>query len=105
MAQDSIGVSPELLRARAKEVRNLRGEYDDTIRKLRNLILALDQVWSGDSQKAFIQSFEEAQPTFTKFSNGLEQYAKTMDETVADMISTDQARASKNRAVLESSFR
>lgn len=104
MAQDHIGLSPEMLSARAKEVRNLRGEYDETIRRLRNIVNSLNEVWSGDSQTAFVQMFEEAQPTFTKFSNGLEQYAATMDASVADMINTDQARASKNRAALEGMF-
>ena len=101
---DNISVSPELLKARAKEVRNLRGEYDETIRRLRNIVNALNEVWVGEAQTAFVQMFEEAQPTFTKFSNGLEQYAATMDATVAEMVSTDQARASKNRAALEGMF-
>lgn len=104
MAQDKIAVSPELLRAKAKEVRNLKGEYEETMRRVRNLVYALDQIWSGESQKAFIQSFEEAQPVFTKFANGLENYAATMDSTVADMIATDQSIASKNSAKLQSSF-
>lgn len=101
---DNISVSPELLKARSKEVRNLRGEYDETIRRLRNIVNSLNEVWVGEAQTAFVQMFEEAQPTFTKFSNGLEQYAATMDATVAEMVSTDQARASKNRAALEGMF-
>ena len=101
---DNISLSPELLKARAKEVRNLRGEYDETIRRLRNIVNALNEVWVGESQTAFVQMFEEAQPTFTEFSNGLEQYAATMDATVEEMVSKDQERASKNRAALENMF-
>ena len=101
---DNISLSPELLKARAKEVRNLRGEYDETIRRLRNIVNALNEVWVGEAQTAFVQMFEEAQPTFTKFSNGLEQYAATMDATVEEMVSKDQERASKNRAALENMF-
>lgn len=104
MAQDKIAVSPELLSAKAKEVRSLKAEYDESIRRLSNLVYALDQIWTGESQKAFIQSFEEAKPVFNKFSNGIESYAATMDSTVADMVATDQNIASKNRATLQSSF-
>ena len=40
-----IQVTPEVLNSKATEVRNLRSQHDDTMARLRSLILALNETW------------------------------------------------------------
>ena len=38
-----IQVTPEVLNSKATEVRNLRSQHDDTMARLRSLVLALNE--------------------------------------------------------------
>ena len=86
-----IQVTPELLTSKATEVRNLKQSHDDTMAKLRSLVLALNENWKGAAQDAFVSKFESMQSTFTNFSQMLEGYAKLMDTTANELLNTDQA--------------
>lgn len=86
-----IQVTPELLRSKANEVRNYRQEHNDTMVKLKNLIYALNEIWKGDAQNAFLSKYESMQPTFTNFSELLEGYAKLMDTAANELEATDQS--------------
>lgn len=86
-----IQVTPETLRSKATEVRNYRSEHNDTMAKLKNLIYALNEIWKGDAQNAFLSKYESMQPTFTNFSELLEGYAKLMDTAANELEATDQS--------------
>ena len=86
-----IQVTPELLTAKAAEVRVLKSTHDETMTKLRNLVLALNENWKGEAQDAFVAKFESMQSTFTIFSEMLEGYAKLMDTAAREIQNTDQA--------------
>ena len=86
-----IQVTPELLTAKAAEVRGLKSTHDETMTKLRNLVLALNENWKGEAQDAFVAKFESMQSTFTSFSEMLEGYAKLMDTAAREIQNTDQA--------------
>lgn len=86
-----IQVTPELLTAKASEVRGLKSNHDETMTKLRNLVLALNENWKGEAQDAFVAKFESMQSTFTNFSEMLEGYAKLMDIAAREIQNTDQA--------------
>lgn len=83
-------MSPDSLTAKAAEVRTLRAEHDETMGKLRTLILALNEIWRGEAQDAFVAKFEGMQSTFTSFSESLEEYAKLMDTSAKAMRETDE---------------
>ena len=85
-----IQVTPETLRSKAADVRNYRSEHNDVMAKLKNLIYALNEIWKGDAQNAFLAKYESMQPTFTNFSELLEGYAKLMDTAANDLEATDQ---------------
>lgn len=74
-----IQVTPELLEAKANEVRSLRNEHDECMSRMKSLVHALSEIWKGESQDAFVAKFDGMQSTFTNFSEMLEDYAKTMD--------------------------
>ena len=86
-----IQVTPEVLNSKAGEVRSLKSQHDETISKLRSLILALNETWKGEAQDAFVAKFESMQSTFTNFSEMLESYAKLMDTAARELQNTDQS--------------
>ena len=85
-----IQVTPELLMGKASEVRTLKSQHDETMAKLRNLIMGLNDTWKGEAQVAFQAKFESMQSTFTSFSEMLEGYANKMDMSARELQSTDQ---------------
>lgn len=86
-----IQVTPETLRSKAADVRSYKSEHDETMLRLKNLIYALNEIWKGDAQDAFLAKYESMQSTFTNFSELLEGYAKLMDTAATELESTDQS--------------
>ena len=86
-----IQVTPEVLNSKANEVRSLKAQHDDTMAKLRSLVLALNETWKGEAQNAFVAKFESMQNSFTSFSEMLEGYAKLMDTAARELQNTDQS--------------
>ncbi len=86
-----IQVSPDLLNSKANELRSLKAQHDEAMTKMRSLIMGLNEVWKGDAQDAFVQKYESMQPTFTNFTNMLEDYAKLMDTAAQKLQETDQS--------------
>lgn len=90
MATPTISMSPELLRERAKNVRNYKAQHDEVMAKMKNLINGLDEVWKGEAQTAYMEKFTSMQPTFQNFSEMLEGYAQLMETSANDMEAHDQ---------------
>lgn len=88
-----IQMTPELLNEKAKELRGLRQEHDEAMKKMGTLIHGLDAIWKGDSQTAYINKFDSMQGTFTNFSEMIEQYAVLMDNAARQMQETDAGLA------------
>ena len=86
-----IQVTPEVLNSKANEVRSLKAQHDDTMAKLRSLVLAMNETWKGEAQDAFVAKFESMQNSFTSFSEMLEGYAKLMDTAARELQNTDQS--------------
>lgn len=86
-----IQVTPEVLNSKANEVRSLKAQHDDTMAKLRSLVLALNETWKGEAQDAFVSKFESMQNSFASFSEMLEGYAKLMDTAARELQNTDQS--------------
>lgn len=94
-----IQVTPELLETKAAEVRQLRAEHDEVMAKMKTLVHALNEIWKGEAQDAFLAKFDGMQPTFTNFSEMLEGHAVLMDTSAKTLRETDQAlKASINNA-------
>lgn len=91
MAAPVIQLSADTLRSKASDVRSYRAEHDEVMAKLKTLVYALNEIWKGEAQDAFLQKYESMQSTFTSFSELLEAYAKSMDTTAAEFEAKDQA--------------
>ena len=69
-----IQVTPEVLNSKAGEVRSLKSQHDETISKLRSLVLALNETWKGEAQDAFVPSSRACRapsPTSPKCSRAM----------------------------------
>lgn len=86
-----IQVTPDLLQAKATEVRNLKAEHDEVMSKMTALVHALDEIWKGDAQAAFVAKYDSMQSTFTNFSEMLEGYAAMMDTSANTLREADEA--------------
>ena len=86
-----IQVTQETLRSKAADVRSYKSEHDEVMARLKNLIYALNEVWKGDAQDAFLAKYESMQSTFTNFSELLEGYSRLMDTAANELESTDQS--------------
>ena len=86
-----IQVTPDLLNSKANELRTYKDQHYEAMAKMRSLIMGLNEVWKGDAQDAFVAKYESMQPTFTNFSQMLEDYAKLMDTAAQRLQETDQS--------------
>lgn len=88
MAQ--ILVTPDTLRGKAADVRNLKGQHDDVIARLKSLVSSLNETWQGNAQTEFVTSFEGMNTTFAQFSELLDNYAKEMERFANKMEEADR---------------
>ena len=86
-----IQVTPDMLRARAGDVRKNRGEHDATIQRLNQIVFGLNDVWKGEAQNAFVERYRSMEATFRNFSEMLEGYAKLMETAANQLQETDVA--------------
>ena len=96
------GVDGETLHSKANELRNLRSNYEDNISTIRNLITGMlhTEVFEGQSATAYEQKLAEMEPTFTRFSEMLEDLATKMDMTGTNF---DEFDASNSSSILSQS--
>lgn len=73
------------LRTRANDLEAQRQQQSDVMKRLRILIMNLNESWKGEAQEAFIEKFTANQHLITEFSSTLEEYIsmirKAADET------------------------
>lgn len=89
MAQ--IMVTPDLLNGKAEELRSIKSEHDEAMRKMRTLITGLNEIFKGDAQDALLAKYEGMQPTFTNFSQMIEDYARLLNTAASKFEETDSA--------------
>ena len=90
-----IQVTPDLLKGKATELRGYKAEHDEAMNKMRTLMQNLNEVWKGDAQDALLAKYESMQGTFNQFAQMLEDYAKLMDTSAAQMAELDSSLASQ----------
>ena len=86
-----IKVTPDMLRARAGDVRKNRGEHEATIQRISTIVNGLNDVWQGEAQNAFVERYRSMEQTFKQFSEMLEGYATLMDSAANQLQETDAA--------------
>lgn len=86
-----IQITPESLKSESTSLRTLKSEHEAEMKKLRQLVLSLNEQWKGEAQDAFVSKYMELQPQFTKFIELLEGHARLMDTSAQELENTDKA--------------
>lgn len=91
----TIQVTPEMLRAKAGEVRKIKGEHDTTVNQITTLVHNLNSQWKGAAQDTFLSRYDNFKSTtFVTFSNMLEGYAQLMDKAANELETQDSTLSS-----------
>ena len=62
------------IRRTAEQLEKLRQEDVETIRKIRSLVLSLEEIWKGESEKAFVSRFMSDQDRINDFHKMMQKY-------------------------------
>lgn len=84
-----LELTPDVMRAKADEMRSLRAAQADIMRQLRILILNLDAEWKGEAQSAFVAKFLSMNQKTAEFSAVLERYAALLSACADKADATD----------------
>ena len=85
-----IQITPETLRVQAENIRKHNQDQEQTIKRLRNLVLSLCESWKGEAQDAFVAKFQSMDQTYRGLSEVLEGYAKLAITAADDFQNVDQ---------------
>ncbi|WP_144498468.1 WXG100 family type VII secretion target [Bacillus pumilus] len=92
-----IRVTPEELRATAKQYAVESQEVLNQVDRLNRMISDLKGMWEGASSEAFADQYEQLKPSFIKMSDLLTDVSNQLDQTANTLESTDQDIASQIR--------
>jgi len=93
----TIKMTPESLREQSKNLLNKKTEHDQNYEAIKNLVNNVVSVWEGESQQAFLTSFQEKDATFKQFSTDIEAFAKLMETAAQRMQDTEAELKSQMR--------
>lgn len=82
-------ISPNELRGRADELETQRQHQLETMKRLRVLIMSLNESWKGDAQDAFVQKFISGQSKMDDLSRAIEDYIKLAREAAGEAERVD----------------
>lgn len=92
-----IRVTPEELRAMAKQYGVESQEVLNQVDRLNRMISDLKSMWEGASSEAFADQYEQLKPSFIKMSDLLQDVNQQLDQTANTLESTDQDIANQIR--------
>lgn len=94
-----ILMTPETMRTQAAQIRQYTQEHTEIIQRMTNLVLTLDEVWTGNAQKEFLAKYQGMKEYFDRFEQALASFAEVMDQTAGRMETADQAMKSKINSI------
>ena len=92
-----IMMTPENLREQAKTLRGKKAEHEQLYSQIKDHVRNIVSVWEGQSQQAFLDSFNQRNAQFRKFAEDLEQFAQLMDTAATEMANAEQSLTQKMR--------
>jgi WXG100 family type VII secretion target len=95
MASGQIRMTPEQMRARAREF-GVQGERtQEVINNMDRLLNMLQEEWEGEASRSFKAKFEELRPGFVKTRELIEDINKVLTDTARITEETDRSLASQ----------
>lgn len=95
MASNTIKISPEELKNRAKTLRSLKTAHETELKKMQNVQKTLSGVWEGEAYNAYVERQKQVNTVGTTLSTLLENFAQLMESSAELMIAEDKAAAAK----------
>ncbi|MGN0517470.1 MAG: WXG100 family type VII secretion target [Acutalibacteraceae bacterium] len=95
---NQIRITPDQMRGRATEYRNESENVAQVIRKMDNLLTALQGEWEGAASESYAAKFQELRPGFVKAQELINEIAAALDATARTIEETDANIASQFRA-------
>ena len=86
-----LNVHPDVLDQRANELEQARKHDEELMRQMRTLVMNLDQVWQGESEKAFVNKFLSRQKDMNEMQTCLKGYIKEAHNAASEARKLDQA--------------
>lgn len=86
-----LTVSPDQLRASARELEKLRQQHLALMKQLRILVMSLSDSWKGEAQEAITKSFLAKNQTMNDVSAVLAQYAALMKQAADEAETMDNS--------------
>ena len=74
-----IRVTPETMHGRATEFRTAKGNFEQVIQTMSNLITTLQDEWEGEASRQFAAQFESLRPSFNEMAELIESIARQCD--------------------------
>ncbi|KKB72901.1 MULTISPECIES: WXG100 family type VII secretion target [Bacillus] len=93
-----IRVTPAELRQMADRYQKESGDVTEQVnQRLDQMINQLQDMWEGESSRAFSEQYQELRPSFLKMAELLSDVSKQLHQTANTLESTDQDIASQIR--------
>ena len=75
-----VDIRPELVRSRAQQIESLRQNDMETLRKIRTLVLTLEDVWKGRSEEVFVNKYLSQQNSISELYNTLQEFVTLLND-------------------------
>ena len=95
---NQIRVTPDQMRAQAKQYVIEADKVNGTIARLDSLLKELQSEWEGDASVAFANRFNELRPGFVKAEELIREISAALNATANTIEQTDEEIAKKYRA-------
>lgn len=95
----TILMTPETMCSQATQIRQYAQEHTEIIQRMTNLVLTLDEVWTGNAQKEFLAKYQGMKEYFDRFEQALASFAEVMEQTADRMEAADQAMKNKINSI------
>ena len=94
---NQIRVTPDQMRAQAKQYVIEADKVNGTIGRLDSLLKELQSTWEGDASVAFANRFAELRPGFVKAEELIREISAALNATANTIEQTDEEIAKKYR--------
>lgn len=94
---NEIKLTPEQMRARAKEYERESTNLQKSIQTMDKLIKALESEWKGDASKAYASRYNELKPAFKNAKELMDELSSNLKASAQIMEETDRKIAGQLR--------
>lgn len=88
-----IIVSAPEMRDNAKSIRIEKGNFEQCIKNMRNIVTTMKDVFEGEAARAYVDNFDSYSSQFDAFGQLIESFAQKLDTAAETMEETDKTLA------------